>query len=146
MTSKIKRTIVLALLGVIVAVAGASAETLMMPKRDALRTVPVVIWGVTTLPNSTVASPTNFTINFGDGTANASGSVGDRSFINTVHPFPNAGTFTVTLIVQNGATTETATVDVRVVDPAALGLPGTTTGNVGPGSNEVYRDVRINMA
>ena len=56
-------TLTLALL--CVAASAASAETLMMPSRDMQMGTPQVVWGVTTLPNHTVASPTTYAINFG---------------------------------------------------------------------------------
>ena len=148
MTYSTLRSIALSLVAIVFFGGTAGAETLMMPKRDALRGVNMIVWGVTTLPNHTAASPTTFSINFGDGTANAVGNVTDRSYISTPHAFPAAGTYTVTLTVTNALSgpPEVATVEVRVVDPAAIGGPGTTTGAVGPGSNQTYRDVRINMA
>jgi VCBS repeat-containing protein len=137
------RAIVLSLLGIMLSAAGVGAETLLMPKRDALRSTAMIVWGVTTQPNG---AATTYTFNFGDGTPNVTATVTDRSYINVSHVFPAAGTFTVTLTVVNGATTEVATTEVRVVDPAAIGGAGSTTGAVGPGSHKVYRDVRINMA
>ena len=97
-----------------------SAETLLMPPRDMLigPVVSEVVWGVTTLPNHTVGSPTTYTIQFGDGSANASGNVTDRSYIAVNHAFIAAGTFTITMQVTNAGTTETATTVVRVFDPA----------------------------
>jgi len=79
----------------------ASAETLMMPNRDMLMGTSQVVWGVSTLPNNTSGSPTTYSINFGDGSVNAAGTVTDRSFIAFNHTFAIAGTFTVTLQVSN---------------------------------------------
>src|SRR5436190_1983303 len=94
--------------------AAASAETLMMPKRDALKGTPVVVWGV-----STLTPATNCTINFGDSPTNQSCLTGyDRSYIATTHTYTTAGNYTATLTVTNGATTESATVALQVWDPA----------------------------
>ncbi len=114
-------------------VSAASAETLTMPKRDMLRGTPQVVWGVTTLPNHTTAAPTTYSINFGDGTAAATGTVTDRSYIAVSHTYDAAGTFTATLQVTNLGTTETATVEVRVYDGAAI-------------TAEQLRGVRVNSS
>jgi beta-lactam-binding protein with PASTA domain len=110
-----------------------SAETLMMPKRDMLSGAAQVVWGVTTLPNHTAAAPTTYSIDFGDGTAPATGNVIDRSYLAVNHTYTSAGTFTATLTVTRATTIETATVDVRVYDPAAI-------------SAEQLRGVRVNAA
>src|SRR5262245_23094031 len=102
--------------------ASASAETLLMPDRDivmntAAQQVPAVLLRVTTLPNHTSGSPTTYSINFGDGSAPATGNVTDRSYIAVNHPFALAGTFTITRQVTNAGITESATATVRVFDP-----------------------------
>jgi beta-lactam-binding protein with PASTA domain len=97
-----------------------SAETLMMPRRDMLRGTSQVVWGVTTLPNNTTASPTTYAFNFGDGTPAATGTVTDRSYIAVNHTYDAAGTFTATLQVTRAGSTETASVEVRVFDPAVI--------------------------
>jgi hypothetical protein len=117
-------------------VAGASAETLMMPNRDALKGTAVVVWGV-----STLATGAAFTLDYGDSSPAATGTIKsaapftavqvDRSYIAFSHTYLTAGTFTATLTV--GA--ESATVTIRVFDPA----PAVTTP-------ENLRAVRINMA
>src|SRR5258708_5005876 len=89
--------LMLCLLGMMVP--AASAETLMMPNRDMLMGTSQVVWGVTTLPNYTGASPTTYSINFGDGSPNATGNVTDRSYLAITHTFTVAGTFTATLQV-----------------------------------------------
>lgn len=89
----------------------ASATTLIMPVRHALKGTTFVAWG-----NTTQANGTAFSFDCGDGTAPTSGSVTDRSYINRTCNYANAGTFTVTLTV--GA--ETATVVVTSDDPALL--------------------------
>lgn len=124
------KRIVIAIALLLVAASGAAADTLLMPPRDFLMgsaAVPngpgaagEVVWGVTTLPNHTVASPTTYSIDFGDGTAPAVGNVTDRSYIAVNHIFPGAGTFTITFEVTNGGTTETATTTVRVFDATAI--------------------------
>jgi RHS repeat-associated protein len=111
----------------------ASAETLMMPSRDMLMGGAQVVWGVTTLPNHTTASPTTYTITFGDGSANATGNVTDRSYIAVTHTFASAGPFTATLRVTNAGTTESATVVLRVFDGSVIAA-------------EQVRGVRINSA
>ena len=65
----------LAVLFVLAGWSAASAETLMMPKRDMQMGVSEVVWGLTTLPNST----STFSINFGDGNTSAFATVTDRS-------------------------------------------------------------------
>ena len=99
-----------------VTVSGVSAETLMMPNRDALKGTSVVVWGVTTLPNTT----STYTIDFGDGSLVATGIVSDRSYIALNHTYTAEGNRTATLTVVNGATTETATVALQVFDSALL--------------------------
>ena len=116
-----------------VGAASVSAETLMMPSRDMLAGGQQVVWGVTTLANHTTAVPTTYTIDFGDGTADAAGNVTDRSYIAVTHTFPASGTFTVTLEVTRAGITETATTVVRVFDAAVIG-------------DEQVRAVRINSA
>lgn len=113
--------------------ATASAETLMMPRRDMLSGMSQVVWGVTTRPNHTTASPTTYTIDFGDGTALATGNVTDRSYIAVNHTYAAAGTFTAVLSVTNAGTTETASVDIRVFDGSVI-------------TPEQLRGVRINSA
>jgi hypothetical protein len=89
----------------------ASAETLLMPKRDYLMGTSEVVWGVTTQANGTA-----FTLDYGDGSADTVGVVVDRSYIAFNHTYATSGTFTVTLTV--GA--EVATVDVNVYNGALL--------------------------
>ncbi|MGB2714715.1 MAG: PASTA domain-containing protein [Vicinamibacterales bacterium] len=114
-------------------VATASAETLMMPKRDMLRGTSQVVWGVTTLPNHVATAPTTYSINFGDGTPNATGNVTDRSYIAVNHTYDAAGTFTATLQVTRAGTTESASVEIRVFDGSVI-------------TPEQLRGVRINSA
>ena len=125
----------------------------MMPKRDGIVGQSMIVWGVTTLPNTVAASTTTYRFNFGDGTAEVTGNVGatapalERLYINVAHVFPKPGTFTVTMTITNQQQgTETATVEVRIIDPADLTGPGTKVSPVGPNSNEFYRKLRINMA
>ena len=104
---------------VLMAATSASAETLLMPKRDYLMGASEVVWGVSTLP-SAVAS--TWDLDFGDGSAHATGnlSVTDRSYIAVNHTYLNSGPMTVTLTVINGATTETTSVVVNVYNGAML--------------------------
>ncbi|MEW6321519.1 MAG: Ig-like domain-containing protein [Acidobacteriota bacterium] len=113
---------------ILVWTSAASAETLMMPKRDALTGSAVVVWGVSTLANGTA-----FTLDYGDGSLATTGTVTDRSYIAFPHTYATQGTYTATLTVGS----ETATVEIRVFDAALL--PGGVTG-------ENYRGLRINMA
>jgi hypothetical protein len=101
---------VLTVLAMTVGSAVASAETLLMPKRDMLTGTQEVVWGITTLPNGTA-----YTIDFGDGTSTF-GNVTDRSYIAFQKTYPLAGTYTVSMTVGG----ETATTEVRVYDPNSL--------------------------
>ncbi len=99
-----------------VAISGAtatavSAETLLMPKRDYLMGASEVVWGITTQANGSA-----YTLNYGDGSPNQSGTVTDRSYIAFNHTYATSGTFTVTLTV--GA--ESATTTVNVYNSALL--------------------------
>jgi hypothetical protein len=111
----------LAALAVGMTATAASAETLLMPKRDFKMSTQEVVWGVTTQVNGTP-----FVLDYGDGSAMTSGNVADRSYIAFTHTYAIAGTFTVKLCVGAGAAlpgcagAELATVEVRVYDPATL--------------------------
>lgn len=111
-------------LAILASSAVASAETLLMPKRDFSTGVSEVVWGVTTQLNGTA-----YTIDFGDGSAPVAGNVADRSYIAFNHTYALSGTFTVTLTV--GA--EVATVDVNVYNHSLLSV-------------SAIRDLRINKA
>ncbi|TPW12862.1 MAG: hypothetical protein FD127_2387, partial [Acidimicrobiaceae bacterium] len=110
------------------AVSAATADTLLMPKRDGIKNTTMVVWGVSTLANGTA-----FTLDYGDSTAATVGTVSDRSYIAFNHTYTTPGTFTVTLTV--GA--ESTTVPVRIFDPTLL--PGGALG-------EAARGLKINMA
>lgn len=99
-----------------IAAPSASAETLLMPDRDVLMGASEVVWGVTTLTNGT----STYTIEFGDGSPNATGTVTDRSYISVLHTFATSGTFTVKLTVVDGATTESGTTVVRSFDSSLI--------------------------
>jgi len=117
----------------------ASAETLMMPARDAQTGTQVVVWGITQQANGTP-----YTITFGDG-SQATGNIGDRSYIAVNHTYsttclpgaaapcpgthPVSAKFTATLTI--GA--ESASVQVQVFDTPQLSL-------------ENKRSLGINMA
>lgn len=109
--AKIARKATLAMVAIVATASVAHADTLLMPKRDFLMGTPEVVWGVTTLANGTA-----YSINYGDGSAVASGNVVDRSYVAFNHTYPISGTFTVTLTV--GA--ETATTTVQVFNGASL--------------------------
>src|SRR5688500_6038934 len=114
---------------VLSATAAASAETLLMPKRDGRMGASLVVWGVSTLPNGA-----SFTLDYGDGSPATIGSVSDRSYIAFNHVYAAQGTYTVTLTVGSDPA---ATVDVQIFDPAAL--PGGVAG-------ENNRALGVNMA
>jgi hypothetical protein len=105
---------------VLMAATSASAETLLMPKRDFQMTpTSEVVWGVTTQANGTP-----YVIDFGDGTS-ASGNVVDRSYIAFNHAFVNSGVLTIQLCVGAGAVIpgcpgELATVPVEVFNQGLL--------------------------
>ena len=124
-------TLLTLLLGVMAS--SVSAETLLMPNRDMLMSTSQVVWGITTLPNSTGGSPTTYDFDFGDGSPHAVGAVTDRSYIAVNHTFTTPATLTVTLSVTNGGTTETTTTTIRVFNTATE-------------SAERIRGVRINSA
>ncbi|HVL70185.1 MAG TPA: Ig-like domain-containing protein [Vicinamibacterales bacterium] len=117
----------LALSALALSAGAASAETLMMPKRDALMGTAVVVWGVTTLPNGSA-----FTMDYGDGTT-VTGSVSDRSYIAFSRAYAASGHYTATLTVTDGSTVESASVALQVFDGGAM-----TADNL--------RSLRINMA
>jgi hypothetical protein len=87
----------------------ASADTRIMPTRQALKGVDVVVWG-----NTTLANGTNYTLDCGNGVSTVS-TVADQSYIQRTCNYPIAAGYTVKLTV--GA--EVATASMAVVDPAA---------------------------
>lgn len=95
------------------------AETIAMPTRDAKIGTPIVVWGITTIPNHTVSVPTTYTIDFGDGSPVATGNVTDRSYIAVTHQYDTSGIFPMTLTVVRDTTTQSATTQVKVFAPAA---------------------------
>lgn len=106
----------------------ASAETLLMPKRDARAGVPVVVWGVHTQAGSPVCA-----LNFGDLSAIQDCTGVDRSYIAYAHTYATPGTYTITLTVG----VETTTTTIQIFLPALL--PGGATG-------DANRSLGINMA
>lgn len=109
----------------------ASAETLMMPSRDARTTAPVVVWGVTTQVQSAGLS---CVMDFGDGSPTQACNGVDRSYIAFAHTYAAQGTFTATLTI--GA--ESASTTIRAFNPAAF-----ADGGAAGDSN---RSLGINMA
>jgi hypothetical protein len=98
----------------------ASADTLLMPKRDYLMNVSEVVWGVTTQANGTP-----FVLDYGDGSPQTAGNVGDRSYIAFNHMYNVSGPMTVQLCVGAGAAIpacpgELATVNVNVYNGVSL--------------------------
>jgi hypothetical protein len=128
LTSRVSRLIGLAAFVLASAAVGASAETLMMPNRDARKGTPVVVWGITTQANGATCS-----LDFGDGTPVQNCTGADRSYKAYAHTYATQGTFTATLTVG----TEVATTKVQVFDVALL--PGGATG-------DNNRNLGINMA
>ena len=86
----------------------ALAETLLMPKRDARTTAPVVVWGVHTQAGSPACS-----LNFGDGSALQDCTGVDPSYIAFPHTYALQGTYTATLTVG----VEVATTKIQVFNP-----------------------------
>jgi len=119
---------ILVALVVVFAATSASAETLMMPKRDARKGVAVVVWGVTTQATATAC-----TLDFGDLTPVQNCTGTDRSYKAFTHIYASQGTFTATLTVG----TESATTNVTVFDPALL---------IGGATGDNNRALGVNMA
>ncbi|MFA5910435.1 MAG: Ig-like domain-containing protein [Vicinamibacterales bacterium] len=128
LSTRLARLIGLAAFMLAAAAPVVSADTLMMPKRDARKGVPVVVWGITTQ-----SSAATCTLDFGDATPVQNCTGADRSYKAYAHTYANQGTFTATLTVG----LEVATVNVQVFDAALL--PGGATG-------DNNRSLGINMA
>lgn len=118
-----------AVLAMAATASAALGETLMMPKRDARTTAPVVVWGV----HDQVAG-TPCSLDFGDGSPAFNCTGVDRSYVAQAHTYALQNTYTATLTV--GA--ESATTTIRVFDPAAFADGGATGAN--------NRSLGINMA
>jgi len=96
-----------------------------MPPRDMLMSTSEVVWGVTTQANGTA-----FVLDYGDGSAQESGFVADRSYIAFNHTYAGSGIVTATLCVGAGAIVpgcagagaEQATVVIKVYNGALLSL------------------------
>lgn len=106
----------------------ASAETLLMPKRDARVSAPVVVWGVHDQAGSPACA-----LNFGDLSAIQNCTGVDRSYIAYPHTYAGPGTYTVVLTVG----VETTMTTIQVFDPALL---------VGGVTGDNNRSLGINMA
>jgi len=106
---------------VLMAATSASAETLLMPKRDYLMGASEVVWGVTTQANGTA-----MVLDYGDGSQTPGGTtVSDRSYIAFNHTYNVSGPMTVQLCVGPGATIpgctgELVSVVVNVYNQASL--------------------------
>lgn len=120
----------IALVALAATASAASAETLLMPTRDARTTAPVVVWGVTTQVQG-AALPCS--LDFGDLTAAFNCTGVDRSYIAQAHTYANQGTYTVRLTVG----LETTTTTIQVFDPALL---------IGGVAGDNNRSLGINMA
>jgi len=103
-------TALVALTVMVIGTSTASAETLLMPKREGRMNVPVVVWGITTQANG---AP--FTLAFGDGSQQA-GNVADRSYIAFQHTYTGSGTFKIVLTV-NGESTSSS---IDIFNPALI--------------------------
>ena len=116
-----------ATLATMAATSVALAETLLMPKRDARTTAPVVVWGVTTQVQG-AALPC--TLDFGDGSPVQACNGVDRSYIAFPHTYAVQGTYTARLTVG----LETTTTTIQVFDPALFvdgGAAGFNNRNLG---------------
>jgi len=105
----------------------ASAETLLMPTRDARQGVPVVVWGVHTQAAGTVCS-----LDFGDLSAPQNCTGTDRSYVAFPKTYALQGTYTVRLTVG----IETTTTTIQVFNPAVL----TANNNRSLGVNMAIQD------
>ncbi len=128
-----KATLAMVTIAVVASASGAWAETLLMPKRDARTTAPVVVWGVHTQAAGTACS-----LNFGDGSALQDCTGVDRSYIAFPHTYALQGTYIVKLTVGVGAGAEVANTPLQVFDPALF-----SDGGVAGDNN---RSLGINMA
>jgi PKD repeat protein len=103
----------------------AAGDVVLMPNRDALTGTAVVVWGNTAAGHA--GQP--YTINFGDASANAVGTVTDPSYVAVTHTYASPGIYTVTMTVAGDS--DTATVRAHALGSLSL---------------ENQRNVRINMA
>ncbi len=120
----------LAAISLAMSASAASAETLLMPTRDARTTAPVVVWGITTQVQG-AALPC--ALDFGDLTPVFNCTGVDRSYIAQAHTYANQGTYTVRLTVGLETTTST----IQVFNPALL---------IGGVAGDNNRSLGINMA
>ncbi|HQR12104.1 MAG TPA: dockerin type I domain-containing protein [Casimicrobiaceae bacterium] len=125
------KDVTLAMVTIVIAAMASTAwaETLMMPKRDARTTAPLVVWGV-----HDQAAATPCTMDFGDGAPTVNCTGFDRSYVATTHQYTVQGTYTAKLTVG----VEVATVAIQVFDPTAFADGGAAGAN--------NRNLGINMA
>ena len=71
--AKVVKKATVAMIAIAATASVAHADTLLMPNRDFLMGTPEVVWGVSTQANGAA-----YSINYGDGSAVASGTVADR--------------------------------------------------------------------
>jgi hypothetical protein len=125
---------------------GASAETLLMPPRDYLAGASEVVWGITTQANGTA-----YVLDYGDGSAQQTGTVTDRSYIAFNHTYALANTYTVSLCVGAGAAVpgcpgELATVQVQVFNGAVLSAENLRNLNVNRAIHNGFRYLWFSQA
>lgn len=120
---RMSRLVLMAAGVVAMAAATASADTRIMPTRQAFKGTGIIVWGNTTQPNGTA-----FTLDCGNGTT-VNSNVVDQSYIQTTCTYGSANSFTATLTVGG----ESASTTIAVIDPATA-------------SQVDQRAARINMA
>ena len=121
-------TLAMVTIAIAVTASTAWAETLLMPKRDARTTAPVVVWGVHDQAPGTACS-----LDFGDLSPAFNCTGVDRSYIAQAHTYASQNTYTATLTVG----LESTTTKIQVFNPASM------LGGVGGDNN---RSLGINMA
>ena len=116
-SQRVSRLVLMAAGVVAMAAASASADTRIMPTRQALVGTPIVVWG-----NTTQANGTAYTLDCGNGTTfsgNLGGANPERSYIFMSCTYGSANSFTATLTVgAESASTTVAVVDGSVMSPA----------------------------
>ena len=109
--------VAVAAIGVVaLAASTASADTRIMPPRQAPLGTGIIVWGNTTLPNGTA-----FTLDCGNGVM-TTGTVADQSYIQRTCTYLSVNSFTATLTVgAETASTTVAVIDTTTMSPAVRG-------------------------